>query len=318
MTEDAELARFKRSISLEDLAAAYGYRETDRRGPVTELRNGDGDKIDIWQDTERAGGHWVFKAWKNGKQGSVLDFVMHCENCTLGRARVVLRHWSPAYRAPSVSRSSPPAKPREPLNRPALVDAWRHFRRYEGGYLESRGISAATVATAADRLRLDERGNVAFRHDDLDGLTGWELKNRTFTGFAGGGRKALFALRVGYGRDEAPPRLVVTESALDALSFHQLDPAPALLLSFGGGLSEQQGELLRHVLTKYPAAAILTATDNDDQGEKYAAFIASIRPDATRARSPKGKDWNDAVKPEAPEPRKDRPRPFNPAPSRNP
>jgi hypothetical protein len=292
---DEELERFKRSIDLVQFAEAYGFKTVRRRGAFVEMRHEDGDKIDI--APHERDGHPVFKSWNHGKQGSVIDFVMHRENCTLGRARVILRHWTPAYHAPSASRPTQPPQQREPLNRPALVEAWRHFRRYEGGYLEARGINAATLATAADRLRLDERGNVAFRHDDLDGLTGWELKNRRFTGFAGGGRKALFALRAGLHRDEPPPRLVVTESALDALSFHQIDPAPALLLSFGGGLSEQQRELLAHVLTKYPAAAVLAATDNDEQGEEYAALVVSIRPDATRAQSPKGKDWNDAIRP---------------------
>lgn len=36
---------------------------------------------------------------------------------------------------------------------------------------------ADTLAAAADRIRRDERGNVVFRHDDRDGLTGWEVKN---------------------------------------------------------------------------------------------------------------------------------------------
>ena len=91
-------------------------------------------------------------------------------------------------------------------------------------------------------------------------------------------------------------RLVVVESALDAMSFYQHDQTPALVLSFGGGLSPEQGELLHHVLTKYPAAEIVTATDADEQGEAFAALILSHRTDARRARPPTGKDWNDALR----------------------
>lgn len=309
---DEELERFKRSIDLVSFAEAYGFRIIGRRGPIVEMRHEqDRDRIDITH--HEADGHPVFKSWNQDAQGSVIDFVMHRDRCTLGKARVILRHWTPAYHVPASSAPAPRPAPRPPLNRVALAAAWRGFRPYAGGYLEARGLSAATLATAADRLRLDERGNVAFRHDDREGLTGWEIKNRGFQGFAEGGRKGLFALRAGYPRDEAPPRLVVTECALDALSFHQYDPAPALLLSFGGGLSDDQRELLAHVLTKYPAAAILAATDSDDQGDRYAVTIAEIRPDAIRAKSPKGKDWNDSIRP-APAPRKDRQRPFNPAP----
>lgn len=302
MGGDDELEGFKRSIDLVSFAEAYGFRASGKRGSIVEMRHDDGDRIDI-TDHEQDG-HPVFKSWNHGAAGSVIDFVMHRDRCNLGQARRILRHWTPAYRSPShhASPAAPKPTPKEPINRPALVDAWRHFRPYAGGYLEARGINAATLATAADRLRLDERGNVAFRHDDLTGLSGWELKNRGFTGFTGGGRKALFALRVGIPQGEAPPRLVVAESALDALSFHQIDPAPALLLSFGGGLSNQQRELLAHVLTKHPAAQILTATDSDAQGEDYAALIRQHRPDALRAPSPRGKDWNDAIRPESPAP----------------
>ncbi|MGZ8245244.1 toprim domain-containing protein [Methylomagnum sp.] len=308
---DEELERFKRSIDLVNFAEAYGFRIIRRRGPIVEMRHEqDGDRIDI--TLHEADGHPVFKSWNQAAQGSIIDFVMHRDRCTLGKARVILRHWTPAYLPSARSSPAPRPAPREPLNRVALAATWRGFRPYAGGYLEARGLSAATLATASDRVKLDERGNVAFRHDDLEGLSGWEIKNRGFQGFATGGKKALFALRVGFPKGEAPPRLVVTESALDALSFHQYDSAPALLLSFGGGLSNDQRALLAHVLTKYPAAAVLAATDSDEQGDLYAATIAAIRPDAIRAKSPTGKDWNDSIRP-APAPRKDRHRPFNPA-----
>lgn len=170
------------------------------------------------------------------------------------------------------------------------------MRPIAGTTCKAGELSAATLAAVADRIRTDERGNVAFRHDDREGLTGWELKNRRFTGFAEGGRKALFALRTGHTPKEDPPRVVVAESALDALSFWQLNPAPALLLSFGGGMSHEQENLLRHVLAKYPSAEVLTATDADEQGDHYAAKIATMRPDAIRAKPTTGKDWNDALR----------------------
>jgi DNA primase len=89
---------------------------------------------------------------------------------------------------------------------------------------------------------------------------------------------------------------VVTESALDALSVYQCDPQPGLYLSFAGTLSPDQRQLLAQVLTRYPAASVLAATDNDAEGEAFAALIQSFRPDARRARSPQGKDWNDMLR----------------------
>lgn len=296
MAGDPELERFK-ALNLGELAASYGYaidrRESSRSSLV--MRHADGDKIIIATGED---GHAVFFSVHADASGSVIDFVMHRQGGSLGYARKTLRAYVPSS-FPTAHPAAIP-KPRPiPHDRAVLVAQWHRFAPYRGGYLEGRGLTAATVNVAADRIRADERGNVVFRHDDREGLTGWEVKNRGFTGFAAGGRKALFALRVDVPASAAPPRVVVAESAIDALSYHQRNPAPALLLSFGGGLSPEQEELLRQVLTQYPAAGIVTATDNDDQGEAFAATIAAIRPDAIRARPPTGKDWNDVIKPRA-------------------
>lgn len=293
MSRDPELESFK-TLNLGELAASYGYvldhRESSRSSLV--MRHPDGDKIIVATGED---GHAVFFSLRTDASGSVIDFVMHRERCTLGRARVSLR----AYHTSSFPTATRPAIPKPqpvPKDRAALLARWHRFAPYRGGYLESRGLSAATIEATAARLRTDDRGNVVFQHRDLEGLAGWETKNRGFTGYAEGGRKALFAARVGVPVREPPPRLVVAESAIDALSFWQIDPAPALLLSFAGSLSPEQTALVRHVLTTYPAAQVLTATDNDAQGDDYAATVAAMRPDAIRVRPTTGKDWNDTLR----------------------
>jgi hypothetical protein len=291
---DDELERFK-ALNLGELAVSYGYsfdrRESSRSSLV--MRHADGDKIIIATGED---GHAVFFSVHAAVSGSVIDFVMHRHGCNLGHARKTLRAYAPSsFPTAHVSHIH---KPRPiPHDRAALAVQWHRFAPCRPAYLESRGLTPATIAAFADRLRTDGRGNTAFRHDDRDGLTGWEIKNRDFTGFAAGGRKSLFGCRAGMTRADDPSRLIVAESAIDAMSYYQHDPKPALALSFGGELSPEQAGLLRDILTKYPAAEIVTATDNDDQGDRYAALIEATRPDATRARSPTGKDWNDAIKP---------------------
>ena len=294
MRRDDELEHFK-GLNLGELASSHGYaldrRESSRSSLV--MRHADGDKIILATGED---GHAVFFSVKADASGSVIDFVMYRQGVNLGHARKILRAYAPPSFPTAPALHIPKPRP-IPRDRAALAVQWHRFEPCRPAYLESRGLTAVTIAAFADRLRTDGRGNTVFRHDDREGLCGWEAKNRGFTGFAAGGRKALFACRAGMQRDENPPRLVVAESAIDAMSYHQHDPAPALVLSFGGELSPEQGELLRHVLTKYPTAEIVTATDNDAQGEAYAALIEEARPDAVRARTPTGKDWNDAIKP---------------------
>jgi hypothetical protein len=296
-----ELERFKTEINLADVAEAHGYepdrRESSRSSLV--MRHVSGDKIVV--ATDAADGHGIYFSVRDAADnGSVIDFVQRRRNLNLGQVRKALREWLSAPSsfptAPNPCFRSPRPEP-IPRDRAALAAQWHRMAAYTGGYLEERGLTLTTLAIFADRICTDGRGNTVFRHDDFSGLSGWEIKNRGFTGFAAGGRKALFAVRSGVAPRADPPRLVVTESAIDVLSFHQIDPAPALLLSFAGSLSPDQRELLRRVLTKYPAAEVLAATDADDQGDEFAALIQSLRPDARRVRPPaKGKDWNDAIR----------------------
>src|SRR5712691_13070689 len=62
----------------------------------------------------------------------------------------------------------------------------------------------------AGRIRMDARGNAVFPHFDAEGLCGYEIKNKGFTGFAAGASKGLWF-------SQARPednRLVFCESAI--------------------------------------------------------------------------------------------------------
>ena len=292
-----ELERFKVDVSLGDVAASYGYaldRRESSRASLVMRRESDGDKIVVATAPD---GHGVYFSVRNdADHGSVIDFVMHRDKVSLGVARKYLRPWLAAPPSPTV-RIPPIPKPAPmPRDQAALIVQWYRLAPYRGGYLEGRGIMPNTLTAFADHVRIDARGNVAFRHNDRNGVTGWELKNRGFTGFAAGGRKALFACRIGTESPAPHPRLVIAESAIDVMSFYQFNPAPGLFLSFAGALSPDQRTLLADVLARYPDAEILTATDIDPDGETFADLIQSFRPDARRARSPEGKDWNDALR----------------------
>ncbi|MEO5347645.1 MAG: DUF3991 and toprim domain-containing protein [Magnetococcus sp. YQC-9] len=293
-----ELERFKIELQLAEIAVGYGYaldkRESSRASLVMR-RASDGDKIVVATAPD---GHGVyFSVRDTGDNGSVIDFVMRRDGVSLGGARKVLRPWLSASSSPTASRPFPIPKPAPmPRDQVALIAQWYRLIPYRGGYLEGRGIMPNTVTAFADHVRIDARGNVAFRHNDRSGVTGWELKNKGFTGFSSGGRKALFACRIGTTHPAPHPRIVIAESAIDVMSFYQFNSAPGLFVSFAGALSPDQRTLLADVLTRYPDAEILTATDTDPDGEGFAALIQSLRPDARRARAPEGKDWNDALR----------------------
>jgi hypothetical protein len=297
-----ELDRFKRDIDLSAFAASKGY-SLDRRESSATCRvlrhEATGDKIIVGK---AADGHWqYFSVRDRDDNGTIIDFIQHRERTTLGQVRQELREWThTGHHLPAFARRSvePVTKDRAAV---ALVVA-RSTVVTTHPYLESRGLTPETLS--APRFRGTWRraegphGNVMFLHHDGDGLTGFELKNAGFTGFSKGGSKGLWASVT----TPTDNRLVIVESAIDAISYHQVNPHPKTrYLSFAGGLNERQPELLERAISwMAPGSTVVAGTDNDRQGHAFAERIAALckeHPHVTFERHAPtvGKDWNDQL-----------------------
>jgi hypothetical protein len=297
---DPELESFKSSIDLRAYAANQGYvfdrKESWRGGSV--MRHSGGDKVIIARDAD---GHYVYFSVRNdADHGTIIDFVRHRLRLNLGAIRRELRPW--------VGRQA------ETLPYPTLLPTTTDRMRVETDYarmqessghpyLENeRAIPAALLQSArfAGRVRIDARGNAIFPHFDREGLCGFEIKNRGFTGFAPGGSKGLWLSH------ETPNDncLVFCESAIDALSYAVLFPNErARYASLGGQLSPKQCELMRAASACMPGGAkIIAATDADATGGDLADNIREAVELTGRhdlifiLHQPEGfKDWNDQL-----------------------
>ncbi len=156
-------------------------------------------------------------------------------------------------------------------------------------------------AAVAHLKRSAVRGNVLFAHrDDAGELTGFELKNRGFTRFAPGGTKSAWQSGV-----QADDRFaVVTESAIDALSYHQLHRERgdrSRYLSTAGAPGRTQLTILGRVFSNLPpGVTVVAAADADEAGRKLASRIEElVRAHAQlgfeRHEPVDGKDWNELV-----------------------
>jgi hypothetical protein len=306
MNQGSELDAFKREIDLRQFAVSVGY-EIDRRESwrgSTVLRRG-ADKIVVKRNVN---GHYVFFSVRDdADNGTVIDFLQRRQNLSLGAVRQILRPWigrpatSPQF--PELERASP--------DRMHIERAYRHMvsaRRFP--YLEhERCLPAAVLLSPrfAGRMRIDGHGNTVFPHFDAAGLCGYEIKNRGFTGFAAGGQKGLWF-------SHAQPddrRLVLAESAIDALSYASLFPDTkdrTRYASLGGKASSRQIALVEATVAKLTASTeIVTAFDADDAGRKLVEVLRQAVASAARrvgrtdlafkAQLPaKGrKDWNQVL-----------------------
>lgn len=297
---DQELERFKTGVNLSEFAAARGYaldrRESSRNSAV--MRHPDGDKLVI---ARHEGGTWVyFSVRDGGDNGTVIDFLQHRGGGSLGEVRKILRAWSGAAR-PSIPKVDF-VRDLFPISRDraSVIAAWERARATLAlPYLASRGLGPEVLGLPifAGCLRVDDRNNALFPHYDREGLCGFEIKNRDFTGFAAGGVKGLWYSKA----RSTDHRLILTESAIDALSFHVLQgDAFTRYMSTGGSLNLQQPALLRSAMEKLPSGGVvMLAFDADEGGDKLAEEVEAFAPsgrEVRRVRPEGGKDWNEVLK----------------------
>ena len=303
---DSELEAFKREIDLCQFAVSLGY-EIDRRESwrgSTVLRRG-ADKIVVKRN---GNDHYVFFSVRDDRDnGTVIDFLQRRQNLSLGAVRQILRPWVGRPAIFSQFSKLEPAR----ADRMRVEGAYRrmaHAQRFP--YLEhERCVPAAVLLSPrfAGRMRIDCLGNTVFPHFDASGLCGYEIKNRGFTGFASGGQKGLWFSHI----QPADRRLVVTESAIDALSYAALFPDAedqTRYASLGGKPSSRQTALIPATIARLPAGAeIVAAFDADDAGRQFVEVIrealASVA--GKRGRSDlivksqlpvqEGEDWNQVL-----------------------
>ena len=243
-----------------------------------------------------------FSVRDDSDHGTIVDFVRHRLGVSLGAVRRELRPWVGS------SSSALPTYPPLPKVARDRLRVYREFARMldapQHPYLENeRGIPADLLASERffSRVKIDARGNAVFPHFDADGLTGYELKNRDFTGFASGGAKALWISNTRKDDD----CLVICESAIDALSYAALFPDDyTCYASIGGKPSPAQPELIRAAAARMRACSEITAAmDADADGRNLAEVVKravemSGRGDLRfQVHEPAGyKDWNDQLR----------------------
>ena len=272
---DAELDNFKTNIDLRAYAAAQGFALDARaswRGSSVMRHPTSNEKIVIKRGLDN---HYVWFSVRDVAGGSIVDFVQHLTGLSLGAVRKELRPWigQPPVPVPVFAPLHKTEKDRMKVDA-----AWARMQDASTGhpYLErERAIPGALLALDrfVGRVRIDSKGNAVFPHFDAEGLSGYELKNVGFTGFASGGSKALWLSQ------ELPDdnRLVITESAIDALSHAVLFPDNrARYASIGGKPNPQQPELIRAAAARMPPGSeIIAAMDADEDGAKLAEIVRS-------------------------------------------
>jgi hypothetical protein len=303
MKRAEELERFKTEINLVEYAFNSGY-EIDRNKSSQNcivLKDNAGDKILV--GVNQADRHYFYYSVKDDRDcGSIIDFIQKRKNLNLGEVRLELRPWINSSYSPTYIPTQEPI----PKPEPASKDRHKILAQFESfdeiahhPYLKARGISQPTTSDPRfeGTIYTDSRNNVIFPHRDRDGVCGYEIRNQNFKGFSGGGSKGLWVSQSKAG----DRRLVICESPIDCLSYHQLFPNDSTrYFATGGTISELQKDLLKTAFEKLHAKGgqIVIATDRDEAGNKLTLELAKIAPEGSqiyRDVLEHHKDWNEAL-----------------------
>lgn len=298
--QDTELDRFKTDISLTDFAQAeFSYElvkeESSANSKVLKLL---GDKIIVMRQQD---GHDVYFSTADDRDcGTIIDFLQKRISGNLGQVRKELRSWLSTSKKPTIKR--PERVPERPMaTSKDLADVskrWVKMTPYRGFYLtNTRRIDQQIIE--AFKVRQDDHGNACFAHRNEFGVTGWECKNKGFTGFSSGGQRNVSFTKL----DAGPVRgLVVTEAAIDALSYAQMkhENGNCYMSTGGSQLSKQQRELITKIMIKNAGTVttVVLAMDRDAAGDTMAHELAAMTPrgvETVRDVPNRGKDWNEAL-----------------------
>ncbi|HTU60456.1 MAG TPA: toprim domain-containing protein [Polyangiales bacterium] len=289
---------YKRDINLVEFAVSRGFQlrreKSTKRAKV--LKHPNGDRILVAQNA--ADRHWVYYSigGDDRDQGTVVDFLLRREAQGMKDVHNICREHLGKPREERLEYAVVPAD--TAVNRDLVAARFVSAHAAPTSrYLNERGIRPETLNDQrfAGTWRVDQRGNVLFPHRDEEGLCGYEVKNRGYTSFAAQGVKTVWRSR-GF---EADDRLVIAESAIDALSYHQLHGrGSARYASIGGAPSPHAVEQLMHSVKRLPAGArVILAVDHDAGGTRLAAQLtphieAAGRQALRHSPATTGLDWN--------------------------
>ncbi len=303
MKRNEELEQFKSKINLVEYAQNNGYELDQKKSSINciVLKDNQGDKLLFGLD--KIEHHYFYYSLKDETdKGSIIDFIQKRKNLNLGEVRKELRPW---LNNNYLATYKPTKKPSIKLT-PTSKDRYQIVAQFENfapinnhPYLNQRGVSQDTINDPrfSKTIYLDNRNNAVFPHKDHDGICGYELRNHNFKGFSNGGTKGLWVSNSS-SKDE---KLVICESPLDCLSYHQLFPDDQTrYLATSGTLSEKQKDLLRPAFENIDQkkGEIIIATDRDVGGKKIAQELKEIAPKTAQIfrHVPKHqKDWNEVL-----------------------
>lgn len=231
--------------------------------------------------------------------GGAIDLVQHILEMDFKSAVTWLHE--------NFGASHEPVIQKVPVAKPLLVPDFHEPKRapqllaFVLAYLtDERAVPASLVKEVVKQGKIfaDTKCNAIFLCEFDRKITGAEIRgtsNQSYKGMSAGSQRGVGFFTVPHPN---PMRLVVVESAIDALSYRALHPQEAALIVSTAGVMPDCHRLLE-LAQLHDIFSINIAYDSDDAGESNAEKLgASLHHKSLviQRERPQGKDWNDDLR----------------------
>ena len=280
----------------------YGFTEKKNSTAKNPCLTNGSDTIVIKRQQD---GNYTFWSPTSKHKGSIIDLTMWQENVDITQACKI------AYgKISGHTQNADTAKTQKPQHIEPVKDfdqskVKQLIPAKSLQYLKARGIDNLNHGRFKGTVFTDRYHNAVFPHkNSKDEVVGYAMKNTEFNGFSPGGSKSVWKSNQ-YKNDNI---LVITESAIDALSYAKLldkrDPQQFFntrFISTEGAFSPEVKDLIAaEIASMSESVKVIGAFDNDNQGWEYASTLKDIcstlnrdcRTDIPRV---KGYDWNNVL-----------------------
>jgi hypothetical protein len=297
-TNKPQLADYKQDIDLVQFLESEGFakdrRRSTRRWPV--LENAEGRKLIVGHN-QNTREYFYFNPEDRRDRGTVVDYVvgkLHVDTSTkegwqqlheyIGRYTGDLSH--------ILANRTTGAVESQPAKEATRSKAMSHFFRLDPftntNYLmEKRGLSVDTIGHRAFIGKIFNKTfvskktgetviNTVFPMESEQGTTAILLKNNSPTGLVNGhtwGERLESIWVSNMPHNHRPKEMLICESPIDALSYHQLhppkEPYDRLYVATGGQPSSLQPLTVQRLINRVKPEQVILAHDNDNSGIRF-------------------------------------------------
>lgn len=305
---------FRNEISIIEMALSVGYKISKKDGlkwPVLK-DEASGDKI-IIVNPRSTSNQGYFNPHDGKDKGTLINFVKnrigsifpyHHDKSEVGNINAVLYNYQSlplpeknSFKA-DVTYLEKEFSEKEFFLPEGLSELKNPF------YLHYRGIQSQTINSDSFKekifnVKVGDFNNIGFPYFNHSGeIVGFEIRNKQFKHVIEGSDRSI-----GIWHSNMPKTLeaaILTESPIDALSYHQIKgKRNSWYISFGGSVTAGQLETVKSIIAHANAITelkIISAVDNDETGKIYTnkfkeAFTVNVIEDYPRLN-----DYNEDLK----------------------